>query len=112
MHSIVFLYDGLIDYFVVIEIVQLGLPDVREEHMRTDERPFSSENKWMAVKCRKRHSTLDGVCTTFTIGLIGLAMTDLDGVCTTFTIGLIVLAMTDLDGVNASLVIGCTNVFN
>ncbi|XP_077983534.1 calcium-transporting ATPase type 2C member 1-like [Glandiceps talaboti] len=34
--------------------MKMGLQDVRHQHTRTMEIPFSSETKWMAVKCRSQ----------------------------------------------------------
>jgi len=37
--------------------LKLGLVGVNDEYNRTDELPFSSEKKWMAVRCHKRRFT-------------------------------------------------------
>lgn len=34
--------------------VQMGLEGVQQEYVRLEEQPFSSEQKWMAVRCVHR----------------------------------------------------------
>ena len=37
--------------FFWIYLCQLCMNDIRDEYIRLEEKPFSSEHKWMAVKC-------------------------------------------------------------
>ena len=42
--------------FIIICTFQLGLVRLNEEFERLEEIPFTSDTKWMAVKCRKAFS--------------------------------------------------------
>lgn len=35
-------------------VLQMGLESLQQEYVRVEEHPFSSDTKWMAVRCRHR----------------------------------------------------------